>query len=54
MEFAWASEQPDLRSSTRRLLHQRAPLTRARELAEAGARHDLQLWAAQAPEAGEA
>ena len=52
MEFTWTPEQQDLRASTRRLLQQRAPLTRARELAEAGTRHDPQLWTALAQQIG--
>jgi alkylation response protein AidB-like acyl-CoA dehydrogenase len=52
MEFTWTPEQQDLRASTRRLLQQRAPLPRARELAEAGTRHDPQLWTALAQQIG--
>jgi alkylation response protein AidB-like acyl-CoA dehydrogenase len=52
MEFTWTPEQQDLRASTRRLLQQRAPLPRARELAEAGSRHDPQLWTALAQQIG--
>src|SRR6476661_32496 len=52
MEFTWTPEQQDLRASTRRLLAQRAPLSRARELAEAGARHDPELWRALAQQIG--
>ncbi|NYJ08710.1 acyl-CoA dehydrogenase family protein [Petropleomorpha daqingensis] len=52
MEFTWTPEQQDLRASTRRLLQQRAPLARARELAEAGTRHDPQLWTAMAQQIG--
>ena len=52
MEFTWTPEQQDLRASTRRLLQQRAPLSRARELAEAGTRHDPQLWSAMAQQIG--
>jgi alkylation response protein AidB-like acyl-CoA dehydrogenase len=52
MEFTWTPEQQDLRASTRRLLQQRAPLARARELAEAGTRHDPELWRAMAQQIG--
>jgi alkylation response protein AidB-like acyl-CoA dehydrogenase len=52
MEFTWTPEQQDLRASTRRLMQSRAPLARARELAEAGTRHDPQLWTAMAEQAG--
>jgi alkylation response protein AidB-like acyl-CoA dehydrogenase len=52
MEFTWTPEQQDLRASTRRLLQQRAPLAKARELAEAGARHDPELWRAMAQQIG--
>lgn len=52
MEFTWTPEQHDLRASTRKLLQSRAPLARARELAEAGSRFDPALWAAMAQQAG--
>ena len=52
MEFTWTPEQQDLRASTRRLLQQRASLSRARELAEAGTRHDSELWRALAQQIG--
>ena len=52
MEFTWTAEQQDLRASTRRLLAQRAPRSRARELAEAGTRTDPALWTALAQQAG--
>jgi len=52
MEFTWTPEQQDLRASTRRLLQQRAPVSRARELAEAGTRHDPQVWTALAQQIG--
>jgi alkylation response protein AidB-like acyl-CoA dehydrogenase len=52
MEFTWTPEQQDLRASTRRLLQNRAPLSRTRELAEAGTRHDPELWTAMAQQAG--
>lgn len=52
MEFAWTPEQQDLRASTRRLLQSRAPLARARELAEGGGRLDPALWTAMAEQAG--
>jgi alkylation response protein AidB-like acyl-CoA dehydrogenase len=52
MEFTWTPEQQDLRASTRRLLAQRAPLARTRELAESGTRTDPALWTAMAQQAG--
>ncbi|WP_448628179.1 acyl-CoA dehydrogenase family protein [Geodermatophilus sp. URMC 64] len=52
MEFTWTPEQQDLRAGTRKLLRSRAPLGRTRELAEAGTRHDPQLWTAMAQQAG--
>jgi alkylation response protein AidB-like acyl-CoA dehydrogenase len=52
MEFTWTAEQQDLRASTRRLLAQRAPRSRTRELAEAGTRTDPALWTALAQQAG--
>jgi alkylation response protein AidB-like acyl-CoA dehydrogenase len=52
MEFTWTPEQQDLRASTRRLLQSRASLARARELAEAGTRHDPAFWTAMAQQAG--
>ena len=52
MEFTWTPEQLDLRSGTRRLLEGRAPLERARQLAEAGERVDPAAWTAMTQQAG--
>ncbi|MGY1810050.1 acyl-CoA dehydrogenase family protein [Blastococcus sp. SYSU D00669] len=52
MEFTWTPEQQDLRTTTRRLLQDRAPLERARALGESGTRHDPDLWRALAQQAG--
>jgi alkylation response protein AidB-like acyl-CoA dehydrogenase len=42
--FHWTDEQHSLRQSVRGLLERRAPLTRARALADAGERHDPAVW----------
>lgn len=44
-EFAWTDEHHDLRRSVRGMLEDVAPLARARELGEAGERHDPSVWA---------
>src|ERR1700750_907517 len=51
-EFAWTAEHRQLRQTVRAVLADRAPVARARELADAGQRHDPQLWAALAGDIG--
>jgi alkylation response protein AidB-like acyl-CoA dehydrogenase len=51
-EFGWTDEHRGLRQTVRRLLADRAPVARARELAEAGERHDPALWADLAGQVG--
>jgi alkylation response protein AidB-like acyl-CoA dehydrogenase len=51
-EFAWTAEHRQLRETVRSVLAARAPVARARELADAGARHDGELWAALAGDIG--
>ncbi|MFF4240597.1 acyl-CoA dehydrogenase family protein [Actinomadura geliboluensis] len=52
MEFSWTPEQGDLRAAVRRVLADKAPLSRARELAEAGERHDPDTWETLAAQLG--
>lgn len=52
MEFSWTSEHADLRAAVRRVLTTEAPLSRARELAEAGERHDPDMWKILATQLG--
>jgi alkylation response protein AidB-like acyl-CoA dehydrogenase len=52
MEFSWTPEHRDLRAAVRRVLTARAPLSRARELAEAGERHDPEMWETLAAQLG--
>jgi alkylation response protein AidB-like acyl-CoA dehydrogenase len=51
-EFAWTAEHRQLRETVRAVLASRAPVSRARELAGTGARHDPELWAALAGDIG--
>jgi alkylation response protein AidB-like acyl-CoA dehydrogenase len=51
-EFGWTDEHRALRAAVRDLLADRAPVARARELAEGGERHDPALWATLAAEVG--
>ncbi|MET0447591.1 MAG: acyl-CoA dehydrogenase family protein [Aeromicrobium sp.] len=51
-EFGWTPEHRDLRDAVRRVLATRAPLSRARELAESGTRHDPALWSVLAEQLG--
>ncbi|MCF7549416.1 acyl-CoA dehydrogenase family protein [Pseudonocardia sp. WMMC193] len=51
-EFGWTDEHRALRATVRDLLAARAPVARARELAEAGERHDPALWTALAADVG--
>jgi alkylation response protein AidB-like acyl-CoA dehydrogenase len=50
--FGWTGEHRQLRETVRGLLTDRAPLARARWLAEAGQRHDPELWSALAKDVG--
>jgi alkylation response protein AidB-like acyl-CoA dehydrogenase len=52
MEFSWTPEHGDLRAAVRGVLTARAPLSRARELAEAGERHDPDVWDTLAAQLG--
>ncbi|MQA15549.1 MAG: acyl-CoA dehydrogenase [Pseudonocardiaceae bacterium] len=52
MEFVFSPEQEQLRSTVRRLLAERAPLSRNRELAEHGQRHDPQVYRDMAEQIG--
>ncbi|MCE3554861.1 acyl-CoA/acyl-ACP dehydrogenase [Pseudonocardia sp. RS11V-5] len=51
-EFGWTDEHRGLRETVRRVLADRAPVARARELAEAGERHDPALWSELAGQVG--
>ncbi|MFC5951325.1 acyl-CoA dehydrogenase family protein [Pseudonocardia lutea] len=51
-EFGWTDEHRGLRETVRRVLADRAPVSRARELAEAGERHDPALWSELAGQVG--
>ncbi|GAA4698611.1 acyl-CoA dehydrogenase family protein [Pseudonocardia yuanmonensis] len=51
-EFGWTDEHRGLRETVRRVLADRAPVSRARELAEAGERHDPALWSELAEQVG--
>src|SRR5690242_6751948 len=51
-EFAWTAEHRQLRETVRAVLADRQPVSRARELAVAGARHDPRLWTALATDIG--
>ncbi|MCE0762793.1 acyl-CoA/acyl-ACP dehydrogenase [Pseudonocardia kujensis] len=51
-EFGWTDEHRGLRETVRRVLADRAPVARARELAEAGERHDPALWSELAEQVG--
>jgi alkylation response protein AidB-like acyl-CoA dehydrogenase len=51
-EFGWTDEHRALRATVRDLLAARAPVARARELAEAGERHDPALWSTLAADVG--
>jgi alkylation response protein AidB-like acyl-CoA dehydrogenase len=51
-EFGWTDEHRGLRETVRRMLADRAPIARARELAEAGERHDPALWSELAGQVG--
>lgn len=52
MEFQWSDDQREFRAGLRRLLAARAPVSRARELAENGTRHDPALWRDLAQQVG--
>ncbi len=52
MEFSWSAEHGDLRDAVRRVLTSKAPLSRARQLAEAGDRHDPEMWKTLAGQLG--
>lgn len=52
MEFNWTSEHHGLRESVRRILDDRAPLERARQLADDGERYDAELWSTLAGQMG--
>ncbi|NVI89062.1 acyl-CoA dehydrogenase family protein [Actinomadura sp. BRA 177] len=52
MEFSWTPEHGDLRAAVRSVLTAKAPLSRARELAEAGERHDPEMWETLAAQLG--
>ncbi|TDC89818.1 acyl-CoA dehydrogenase family protein [Actinomadura sp. 7K507] len=52
MEFSWTPEHGDLRAAVRGVLTAKAPLSRARELAEAGERHDPEMWETLAAQLG--
>lgn len=52
MEFSWTTEHTDLRDAVRKMLADRAPVSRARELAEAGERHDPGVWEVIATQLG--
>lgn len=43
-EFCWTPEHTQLRAALRDLLARHAPIARTREIAEAGRRHDPELW----------
>ncbi|WP_345414551.1 acyl-CoA dehydrogenase family protein [Pseudonocardia xishanensis] len=51
-EFGWTDEHRALRATVRGILAERAPVARARELAEAGERHDPALWSSLARDVG--
>ncbi|MCW0213223.1 MAG: acyl-CoA/acyl-ACP dehydrogenase [Pseudonocardia sp.] len=51
-EFGWTGEHRQLRETVRGLLAERAPVSRSRELAESGARHDAALYSALAEQVG--
>ena len=50
--FRWSEEQEEFRAILRKMLEARAPLSRNRALAEAGERHDPDLWRSLAVEIG--
>ncbi|MBS44332.1 MAG: acyl-CoA dehydrogenase [Nocardioides sp.] len=52
VEFAWTDEHADLRQAVRRLMATRAPLDRARAVADSGERHDADLWRTMAEQLG--
>ena len=51
-EFGWTDEHRALRATVRGLLADRAPVARARALAEAGERHDPGVWSSLAGDVG--
>jgi alkylation response protein AidB-like acyl-CoA dehydrogenase len=52
MELTWSAEQEQFRTSVRSFLESRAPITRARELAEADDAFDRDVWAQMAERLG--
>jgi alkylation response protein AidB-like acyl-CoA dehydrogenase len=52
MEFTWTAEHQDLRAAVRRVLASKAPVEKAREQVESGARHDPEVWRTLADQLG--